>query len=49
MTIKELKDLLERVKNDNMEVIITDTKNQRTDNFNIENCHIINNMFQIHY
>lgn len=49
MTVKELKTLLESVKNDNMEVVITDIKSWRTDNFKEENCHIINNMFQIHF
>lgn len=49
MTVKELKTLLESIKNDNIEVIITDTKNWRIDSFKEENCHIINNTFQIHY
>ena len=49
MTVKELKTLLESVKNDNMEVVITDVEYQKTDNFKEEDCHIINNMFQIHF
>ena len=49
MTVKELKTLLESVKNDNMEVIITDVEHQKTDNFKKEDCHINNNLFIIRF